>query len=611
MELKDCSSPEQIREVLRTLPQTLEETYDRILGSVHKRNRRYIRAALQWIACSARPLSLDELAIVAAIDPAVAKPNGSENQLVGGGEAIHKMLSKLIDVHEVERVSFFDFVYRQPKSTSITGVLNDIKRMRKELEYPGPNIVKFSHSSVRDYLLQRHDHANVSSSFSFSEDMAHRFIAKSCLVFIQDMSETLRLGNKAYGVGDESFLKYLTRYWHTHAARLPDKEPGSLAHLFNEVPVAVVFLLMARDEHTGEPFEDLVGYKSETKTLTPGQKLQYAACSGVSCIVDILLASSPDLDVNAPTETGMTALSFACERKHWQIANTLLKHGADPNKHDQMTVPIFSASMYGADDTVQELISHGADVNVECDKSDEDTPLTAAIVACHPNTVELLLNNGADPYLNSSLGIPTSVAARYGRYECLDLLLKRGASLIRPDTDSPTPLDYASASGSAEIVRLLLRHGMGVDGSLMRLDSDRMMVPTNTYQFKYPYVTSVPSSPEYRFSFVYESYGSPMHAAAAYGHTEVIKILIENKAAVNERSHYWETPSTLAKLRGHEEALECLLKNGGVVSEHASACYRQDRFKTWNDSSEWFFEDIDQEDDDMFCNENGTIENRG
>ena len=591
MEFKDCSSPEQIHKALRTLPQTLEETYDRILGSVHQRNRRCVRAALQWIACSARPLSLDELAVAAVIDPAVSKPNRFENQLVGGGEAIHKMLSKLIDVHEVERVSLFDFVHREPKSTSISDVTNDIERVLKELEYPGPNIVKFSHSSVRDYLLQRRDDPNVSRSFTFSEDLAHRFIAKSCLAYIQDIFETLRLGDKAYGVGDEFFLQYLARHWHTHAARLPDKEPGSLAHLLNEVPAAVGFLLMADDEHTEESFGDLVGYKRKTGAPTPGQMLQYAACSGASCVVDIILASNPDLDVNASTETGATALSFACERKSWQIADTLLKHGSDPNKHDEMTTLLFSASMYGADDILQELISHGANVNVHCGMSDEDTPLTAAIAACHPNTVELLLNNGADPYLISSLGIPASVAARYGRYECLDLLLKRGASLIRPDSDSPSPLEYASASGSVEIVRLLLAHGMDVDGCLMRLDEDKM-APANTYRFKYPFVErKFRPKPDYTPGFHWESYGSPMHAAAANGYTEVIRILIENNAAVNERSHYWETPSTLAKLRGHEETLEYLASKGGVVSKHASLYHRQDLFKTCNGSNEWFFED--------------------
>ena len=64
-----------------------------------------------------------------------------------------------------------------------------------------------------------------------------------------------------------------------------------------------------------------------------------------------------------------------------------------------------------------------------------------------------------------------------------------------------------------------------------------------------------------------------------YGHIEIIKLLIENNAAVNKRSHYWETPSTLARVRGHKAALEFLLSKGGVALERTEVCYRQDLFK--------------------------------
>lgn len=56
-------------------------------------------------------------------------------------------------------------------------------------------------------------------------------------------------------------------------------------------------------------------------------------------------------------------------------------------------------------------------------------------------------------------------------------------------------------------------------------------LPTNQYEFNYPRVyISQPGSP---FNCHHDSYGSPMHAAAAYGHTEVVKLLVENNAAIN------------------------------------------------------------------------------
>lgn len=579
-ELKSCPTPKDVRETLRTLPKTLKETYEKILNSTPKRDQPYIRAALQWIACSVRPLSLDELAFAVVNDPAVVKPNGSENQLVGGGEAIQKMLSKLIDVHKVERISLWDFLHQESRSRSLTDILDETKRMREAHQYPGSNIVVFSHSSVRDYLLQRHNDADVSMSFFFSEDMAHRLIAKSLLALIQNLPETASVDNEAYRVGWEGLSMYLARYWQTHAARLPDEEPGSLAHIWNEVPSAVRFLLMAEDEYTNDQFGDIVGLEEfQTEPPSPEQKLRYAACSGSSCVLDIIFASHPDLDVDASTESGETALSFACERQHWQIADTLLKRGADPNKHGFMTAPLFDASMHGADDIVRELISHSADVNVEIEVDDDNTPLTAAIVADHPSTIELLLMNGANPDIISVCGTSISLAAKYGRHECMDLLLKYGASLEVWDIDCPSPLECASASGSVETVKLLLTQGLDVHekNCLMRLPGDEML-PANTYMFEYPTVAI--SQPGSGFMCGFTRYGSPMHAAAAYGHTEVIKLLVENNAAVNERSHYWETPSTLAKLRGHNVTLEYLMSKGGVALEETEVCCRQDRFKT-------------------------------
>ena len=593
MGLRNCFTPKEVREALRTLPKTLTETYDKILDSVPKRS--YIRAALQWIACSVRPLSLEELAVAAVIDPAVAKPNASENQLRGGGETIRKMLSKLIDVQKVERASLWDFFTQRSRSKSWFDLKKDFNR---SCEYPN-HIVVFSHSSVRDYLLQRHDDASISCSFSFSEDMAHRFIAKSCFALIQ--CATASVVNEAHGEGLRSLLMYIARHWHTHAARLPDEEPGSLARLLNEEPLAVKFLLLAKDEHRDESFEDIVGFEqSPTKSPSPGQKLQYAACSGLKSGLNAIIASNPDLDVDASTEAGETALSFACERGHWQIASTLLKRGADPNKHGGMFVPLICASEHGVDDIVRELIDHGADVNVECEYFDECTPLLEAIKAGHLSTIELLLLHGADP---NDFGIPISVAARYGKHECMDLLLKYGASVM--DNDSPSLLEYAAGSGSVETVKLLLTQGLDVkeknclgyaaaSGSvemmklLLTQGSDvneknclkpltrDAMLPASIYELSYPWVTISNGKSGSEASY---SYGSAIHAAAAYGHTEVIKVLVENNAAVNRRSHYWETPSTLAKLRGHEKTLEYLVGKGGVALEQTEVCYRQDLFE--------------------------------
>ena len=66
--LAKCSSLHQLRKALHSLPTTLEETYNRILLCIRKDSRSDVVRLLQWLAFSARPLALSEMAEVFVID---------------------------------------------------------------------------------------------------------------------------------------------------------------------------------------------------------------------------------------------------------------------------------------------------------------------------------------------------------------------------------------------------------------------------------------------------------------------------------------------------------------------------------------------------------------
>ena len=53
---------------MQGLPSTLNETYSRILLAIDNDYREYAHKILQWLAFSARPLSLDEVIEALAID---------------------------------------------------------------------------------------------------------------------------------------------------------------------------------------------------------------------------------------------------------------------------------------------------------------------------------------------------------------------------------------------------------------------------------------------------------------------------------------------------------------------------------------------------------------
>ncbi|CUS15223.1 unnamed protein product, partial [Tuber aestivum] len=68
--LQKCITPAAVRAALRELPKDLDSVYLRILNSIHETQREYIRLAMHWLAFSAEPLTLGQLAeaIVIAYD---------------------------------------------------------------------------------------------------------------------------------------------------------------------------------------------------------------------------------------------------------------------------------------------------------------------------------------------------------------------------------------------------------------------------------------------------------------------------------------------------------------------------------------------------------------
>jgi hypothetical protein len=65
--LRDCI-PSSVRRTLMELPESLDETYERILKEIKKPNRAHARRVLQCLVVAIRPLRVAELAEVLAVD---------------------------------------------------------------------------------------------------------------------------------------------------------------------------------------------------------------------------------------------------------------------------------------------------------------------------------------------------------------------------------------------------------------------------------------------------------------------------------------------------------------------------------------------------------------
>ncbi|XP_023811104.1 ankyrin repeat and SOCS box protein 14 isoform X2 [Oryzias latipes] len=261
--------------------------------------------------------------------------------------------------------------------------------------------------------------------------------------------------------------------------------------------------------------------QTDSRGWTP---LHEAAAQTNQAVLELTCrASGPDcLERRSPR--GQTALCVAVEAGLVENAAFLLRQGAKPDCLDQdqdQDSPLFTAVRSGRADLVKLLVSQGSGVNLEgCHGR---RPLHEAAKLGDLGLVRLLLEAGAQPDPRSHYGLtPLALAAQGGHREVVEALLLKGADVFAQAKDESSILYEASSSGDPGVIRLLLDHGADANVPIHsghmpihrvshrgHLQALRMLIP----------VTSMAD--------VSDSGISPLHSAAAGGHADCIKALLD------------------------------------------------------------------------------------
>ena len=164
--------PQSVRHVLADLPETLDETYDRILREIPKVNQEHAHRLLQCLTVAVRPLRVQELAEVLAVD--FSEPGGVPTLLnedwrwEDQEQAVLSACSSLITVAGVQNSRIVQFLgQRVPNFRSPCHLKDRSLSLSSHLPrtcacHHGTSL--YQRPSLRQAPHRRREHQEVSSS---------------------------------------------------------------------------------------------------------------------------------------------------------------------------------------------------------------------------------------------------------------------------------------------------------------------------------------------------------------------------------------------------------------------------------------------------------------
>jgi Ankyrin repeats (3 copies)/Ankyrin repeats (many copies) len=422
--LRQCFPP-SVRSILEELPDSLDETYERILREIKKPNRAHARQLLQCLVAAVRPLRVEELAEVLAFD------------FNAGGIPKLNLGWRWEDQEEAVMSA----------CSSLVIIVKD----------GDSRIVQFSHFSVKEFLTADRlaEPIRDVSHYHIRLEAAHTVLAHACIGVL------LRLDDHVDRDKIKNFplAKYAARYWATHARfeNASSRIKDGMKCLFDADKPHFATWLWLYNEERGRY---MITMRPEKPEAVP---LYYAAMLGFCDLAEHLIAEHPE-HVNARGGDQVTPMHVAASAGQSNIFSLLLEHGADLEGRGKYGgTPLHRASSSGKVEAGQSLLDRGADINAQ--EEDGWTPLFPAAMNGHVEFVRMLLKRGAKADARCYSG-RTSLhfAVQGNNTQVVRVLLEHGADVNARDDEGKTPSQWASARYPeilAEIVELLSEFGAG------------------------------------------------------------------------------------------------------------------------------------------------------
>lgn len=275
-----------------------------------------------------------------------------------------------------------------------------------------------------------------------------------------------------------------------------------------------------------------------------------------------LLSEGVDINAAEP-ESGDTPLLAAIDKSQWAAAEFLLRQRPNLNLEDKNgNTPLYLAVSRGDEALalVNQLLDAGAQVDLGPLKGDNVgvTPLHIACATGANECLETLLRRGASVTKQIPSGAtPLHTAAIGGDKKTIDLLCKAGGNVTALNADKRTPLHNCGITGNAKAAAALIQQGAAVDGADAEGCTPLMRAVMKNHAEVAKVLLSNGANPDVIVRTT-DTPLFPLFVAAMNGYTDLVRVLIDKGANVMEKVEGVPASLDAAKHNGHEAAAKLI-----------------------------------------------------
>ncbi|KAJ9607047.1 hypothetical protein H2200_008119 [Cladophialophora chaetospira] len=552
---------------MKSLPSSVEDAYEKILGRVDQEQRGNVKMILHIVVGARRPLHVEEMAIALGIATSSHSKSLHKSKLDPGrlennvrdwcGLFVFIDHGRIFLIHQTAK----EFLLKESGCTASPSrwknCLNPPETGREMARICMEFLSSDDIGATADSLTRKLRRTGVGFDVQYS-DYVESFLAYSAEHWPSHLRDACLSTNDStlsqivafYEVEGRLYKLWFPIFWMVTGFRespCPEMNAIQLGGLLGHESMLLLMLQRKKDHDIDE--SDWLGHTA----------LIWASKYGHERVVQILL----DHGANVDTREGIcgTALYLASEHGHEKVVRRLLDHGADVNRQSGLRgTALDAASSRGLKRTVQILLDHGADVNIQ--GGQYGTALQAASQNGHETVAQILLDHGADVNIQDARGNALYSASEHGHEKIVQILLDHKADINTQGGRYGTALQAAALHRSTKVMQMLLDHGADVNiqggefGNAIQAASFRGHEKIVRILLEHGTDVNIQGG----------QYGTALQAASLRGHERVVQILLSHKANVNTQGGLYSNALYAASSYGYEKVVQVLLNHGADVN---------------------------------------------